>query len=56
MLEEDKKTVANNTLMLYLLSGSNYIFGFITVPLLTRVLGAKNYGLVGFASSTAYIV
>ena len=40
-----------NTLMLYLLRISNYLFSFITVPLQTRVLGPNNYALLGFALS-----
>lgn len=38
-----------NTLMLYLLKISNYLFSFITVPLQTRVLGPELYGSLGFA-------
>lgn len=38
-----------NTLSLYLLKISNYLFSFITVPLQTRVLGPELYGSLGFA-------
>ena len=38
-----------NTIMLYVLKISNYLFSFITVPLQTRVLGANNYALLGFS-------
>ncbi|VEH00431.1 Putative O-antigen transporter [Slackia heliotrinireducens] len=37
--------------MLFLLTGSNYVFGLITVPYLTRVLGADLYGQIGFGSA-----
>lgn len=41
----------DNTLMLYLLTFSNYFFSFITVPFQTRILGPEIYGNIGFASS-----
>jgi len=51
-----KESLAKNTIMLYLLSGSNYFFGLITVPYLTRVLGAEQYGVIGFGVSCSAIV
>ncbi|MBU5405336.1 oligosaccharide flippase family protein [Paraeggerthella hongkongensis] len=45
-------SLKQNTIMLYLLTGSNYIIGFLSIPYLTRVLGAETYGMIGFA--TAY--
>jgi len=42
-------TVLNNTIMLYILTFSNYIFGFITIPYQTRVLGPEYFGKIGFA-------
>ena len=43
-----------NTIMLYILTFSNYFFNFITVPYQTRILGPINYGRLGFA--TAFMV
>lgn len=39
----------NNTIFLYILTFSNYIFSFITVPYQTRILGPEFYGKIGFA-------
>lgn len=44
-----RNSLAENTAMLYVLTICNYVFGFITVPYLTRVLGPSTYGAVGFA-------
>lgn len=41
----------SNTIMLYILTFSNYFFSFITVPYQTRVLGKEIYGNLGFATS-----
>lgn len=41
----------SNTIMLYILTFSNYLFNFITVPYQTRVLGPIIYGKIGFAVS-----
>ncbi len=35
-----------------ILTFSNYIFGFVTFPYITRVLGPANFGLVNFALNT----
>ncbi|MBQ4282999.1 MAG: oligosaccharide flippase family protein [Lachnospira sp.] len=51
-----KNVVLKNTVMLYILTLSNYVFGFITVPYLTRVLGATVYGNVGFGLAFATYV
>lgn len=51
-----KDSLLKNTFMLYLLTGSNYFFGLITVPYLTRVLGADIYGTIGFAMSFSVIL
>lgn len=51
-LPADKKvTLFSNTIMLYILTFSNYFFNFITVPYQTRVLGAVRYGNLGFATA-----
>ena len=47
-----KKSLATNTIMLYVLTFSNYIFSFLTVPYQTRVLGPEIYGILGFAFAT----
>lgn len=43
------KNLKNNTIMLYLLTFSNYFFALATIPYQTRVLKPEIYGLVGFA-------
>lgn len=45
-------TLLKNTVMLYILTFSNYFFSFITVPYQTRILGPEIYGVVGFAQAT----
>ena len=40
-----------NTIMLYLLTFSNYFFNFITVPFQTRVLGPEIYGKLGYITA-----
>lgn len=47
-----KSGLAVNTFMLYILTFSNYLFAFMTVPYQTRVLGPEIYGLLGFAFAT----
>ena len=57
MAKRNKKgTLLKNTVMLYILTFSNYFFGFITVPYQTRVLGAEIYGILGFAAACAVYV
>lgn len=53
ILKNHKKinSLWTNTIMLYLLTFSNYFFSFITVPYQTRVFGAEIYGNLGFATS-----
>ena len=52
----ERKSLLNNTIMLFLLTGSNYVFGLISVPYLTRVLGAEAYGYIGFGNAFYTIV
>ncbi len=52
MKMENKKTVLmKNTVMLYVLTFSNYLFGLITVPYQTRILSPEVYGVVSFAQA-----
>ncbi|MDE5789714.1 MAG: flippase [Muribaculaceae bacterium] len=44
-------SIRNNIIYKAILIFSNYIFGFITFPYITRVLGPANFGLVNFALS-----
>lgn len=44
-------TLAKNTSMLFLLTISNYVFNFITIPYQTRVLEPAVFGNIGFAMS-----
>ena len=51
MAENKKKVLLKNTIMLYILTFSNYLLSFIVVPYETRVLGPEAYGLIGLATS-----
>ena len=51
-----KGTLLKNTVMLYILTFSTYIFSFITVPYQTRVLGAEIYGVLGFSAACSVYV
>lgn len=46
-----KGTLMKNTLMLYILTFSNYFLGLIVAPYETRVLGPEIYGLLGAATA-----
>ena len=48
-MKDKKGKLFENTVMLYLLTFSNYFFSFISVPYQTRILGAEIYGKLGFA-------
>lgn len=52
MYDQPKKKLAINTAMLYILTLSNYLFAFLTIPYQTRILGPDLYGVLGFASAT----
>ena len=46
-----KGVLMQNTLMLYLLTFSNYFLGLIVAPYETRVLGTQGYGVLGAATA-----
>lgn len=48
-MNNKKKKLLNNTIMLYILTFSTYFFGFILIPYQTRVLGPEYYGKIAFA-------
>lgn len=39
--------------MLYILTFSTYVFSFITVPYLTRILGPQNFGIIGYSMAVS---
>lgn len=43
------KSITKNTLYLYALTASNYLFGILTIPFITRILGPEAFGSLGFA-------
>jgi len=43
-----RSSLKSNTIFLYILTASNNLFSFVTIPYLTRVLEAESYGLIGF--------
>ena len=47
------RKLMENTIMLYILTFSNYFFNFITIPYQTRILGPEIYGKIGFALAFA---
>ena len=51
-----KGNLLKNTVMLYILTFSGYVFNFITMPYQTRVLGPVAFGILGFASACAIYV
>ena len=50
-MKENEKRLASNTLFLYIMQISGYVFPLITFPYLTRVLGADKYGVVVFSNA-----
>ncbi len=50
-MDKSKNALMKNTVMLYILTFSNYIFGFITVPYQTRILSPEVFGIVSFAQA-----
>ena len=56
MKDNKQGMLLKNTVMLYILTFSNYFFSFITVPYQTRVLGPEIYGEVGFAQALSVYI
>lgn len=50
-MDNKKSVLMKNTVMLYILTFSNYLFGLITVPYQTRILSPEIYGVVSFAQA-----
>ena len=50
-MQHKEKVLAKNTLMLYIMQISSYVFPLLSFPYLTRILGAEKYGIVVFANS-----
>lgn len=50
-INKETKTLAFNTIMLYIMQVSTFVFPLITFPYLTRVLGTENYGIYVFANA-----
>lgn len=50
-MQSKERILAKNTVMLYIMQISSYVFPLLSFPYLTRVLGAEKYGIVVFANS-----
>lgn len=50
-INTNEKILIKNTLFMYILQFSTYIFPLLTFPYLTRILGAENYGKVIFCNA-----
>ena len=50
-VNKTKPSLLQNTFFLYLITFSNYLFGLITLPYETRILGPEAFGLLGFAAA-----
>jgi len=50
-MKSKTNSLIKNTLFLYILTFSNFLFGLITLPYETRVLGPEAFGLLGFAAA-----
>ncbi|WP_040195666.1 oligosaccharide flippase family protein [Candidatus Soleaferrea massiliensis] len=51
-VKKEMKTLVSNTVMLYIMQVSGYIFPLLTFPYLTRVLGPEYFGVTTFVSAT----
>lgn len=50
----DRKRIASNSLLLFILTFSNYFIGLLLFPYISRVLSIEGFGLIGF--SMAYVL
>ncbi len=50
-MRKENKTLLFNTIMMYIMLASTFVFPLLTLPHLTRTLGAANYGIVVFANA-----
>lgn len=50
-MRSKKGVLLENTIMLYIMTFSNYFFALITVPYQTRIFGPEIYGTLGFAQA-----
>lgn len=50
-MKRQSNVLLKNTFFLYLITFSNYLFGLITLPYETRILGPEFFGKLGFAAS-----
>lgn len=48
-IDAKSKVLVKNTVMLYILQFSTYLFSFLTVPYQSRILGPEIYGVLGVA-------
>lgn len=50
-IDAKSRLLMKNTVMLYILQFSTYLFSFLTVPYQSRVLGPEIYGMLGVAAA-----
>lgn len=50
-MQSNEKKLINNTFFLYMMRICNYVFPLITMPYLTRILGAEKYGLYSWGNA-----
>ena len=50
-IDAKSKVLMKNTVMLYILQFSTYLFSFLTVPYQSRILGPEIYGVLGVAAA-----
>ena len=50
-IDAKSKVLVKNTVMLYILQFSTYLFSFLTVPYQSRILGPEIYGILGVAGA-----
>lgn len=50
-ITKENKTLLSNTIMMYIMMASSFIFPLLTFPYLTRTLGKENYGIIVLANA-----